>query len=81
MTLENEQKKTNIQIQFDADSIETLPSLLKTKKKKLSYRHSELFFKNFLSQIKSLEKDGLGIVNLDLLMWRNFINLKIIILI
>ena len=60
------QKKTNIQIQFDADSIETLPSLLKTKKKKLSYRHCELLFKNFLSQIKSLEKDGLGIVNLDL---------------
>ena len=40
--------------------------MLKTKKKKLSYRHCELLFKNFLSQIKSLEKDGFGIVNLDL---------------
>ena len=65
-SLMNCDKKSNIKVEFNAHSIETLPSLLKTKKNKLSYRHSELLFKNFLQQIKSLEKDGLGIINLDL---------------
>jgi len=56
----------NIKIIFDAYSIETLPSLLKSKNDKISYRHGELLFLNFLKQIESLEKDGLGIINLDL---------------
>ena len=61
-------KKTGKQtkILFDAHSIETLPSLLKTKKYKLSYRHAKLLFINFLLQMNSLEKEGLGIINLDL---------------
>lgn len=61
-------KKLNkhTQIIFDAHSIETLPSLLKTKKNKLSYRHAKLLFINFLLQMNSLEKEGYGIINLDL---------------
>lgn len=51
---------------FKAESIETLSSLLKTKKKKLSYRHGKILFINFLLQLNSLEKNGFGIVNLDL---------------
>ena len=63
-----QEKKTNnnMTITFDAHNIETLPSLLKTKSKKLSTRHVIKLFKSFLKQIKSLEKDNLGINNLDL---------------
>jgi hypothetical protein len=61
-------KKTgkDTQILFDAYNIETLPSLLKSKKNKLSYRHAKLLFVNFLLQMNSLEKEGYGIINLDL---------------
>ena len=62
------EKKTNknMTISFEAHSIETLPSLLKTKFNKLSTRHITNLFKCFLKQINSLEKDNLGIHNLDL---------------
>ena len=62
------EKKTNknMTITFEAHSIETLPSLLKSKSNKLSTRHVINLFKCFLKQINSLEKDNLGINNLDL---------------
>ena len=56
----------NKKFTFKADSIETLSSLLKTKKKKLSYRHGKILYINFLLQLNSLEKKGFGIINLDL---------------
>lgn len=56
----------NRKFTFKADSIETLSSLLKTKKKKLSYRHGKILFINFLLQLNSLEKNGFSIINLDL---------------
>lgn len=56
----------NKKLTFKADSIETLSSLLKTKKNKLSYRHGKILFINFLLQLNSLEKNGFGIINLDL---------------
>jgi len=57
---------THTQISFDAHNIETLSSLLKSKNNKLSYRHAKLLFINFLLQMDSLEKEGYGIINLDL---------------
>ena len=62
------EKKTNknMIVTVEAHSIESLPSLLKTKSNKLSSRHIINLFKCFLKQINSLEKDNLGIHNLDL---------------
>jgi hypothetical protein len=56
----------NKKFTFKAYSIETLSSLLKTKKNKISYRHGKILFINFLLQLNSLEKNGFGIINLDL---------------
>jgi hypothetical protein len=60
----NINKNTNIL--FTAHSIETLPSLLKSKNYKLSYRHAKILFINFLLQLTSLEKEGFCIISLDL---------------
>ena len=56
----------NIEITFHAKSVETLSSLLKTKKNKLSYRHAQNIFFNFSKQISALEKQQKGIVSLDI---------------
>ena len=56
----------NVEITFHAKSVETLASLLKTKKNKLSYRHAQNIFFNFSKQISALEKQENGIISLDI---------------
>jgi hypothetical protein len=61
----NGEKKSN-KIVFKAKSIETLGELLKTKHQQLSYYHSNLLFLNIGKQLELLQKDGYGILNLNI---------------
>ena len=51
---------------FKAKNVETLKSLLKQKKEKLSYYHCKLLFLDMAKTIEHLENIDLGIISLDL---------------
>ena len=51
---------------FKAKNVETLKSLLKQKKEKLSYYHCKLLFLDMAKTIEHLETLDLGIISLDL---------------
>lgn len=59
-----EEKKNSLI--FKAKNVETLKSLLKQKKEKLSYYHCKLLFLDMAKTIEHLEHDDLGIISLDL---------------
>lgn len=59
------QEKNN-SFTFKAKNVETLKSLLKQKKEKLSYYHCKLLFLDMAKTIEHLENLDLGIISLDL---------------